>query len=397
MKSILKSLLFILIVALIFYGLFLYPGTIVISWFGYDIHTNIFAISIIALFIIMLVTVVKIWKRILFLLFNKINFNNTLSEYIQRIELASSFDKEIQLNLLNEIKNLRTLKLFSYLNSLMYKQNFNKVLKVIKKKEGKNKLESIIAYFKVEVHLIKGEIQEAINLCKFYLSSKKNMSWAFLKLLNISLKNNNNEHFEFLNNLLINRKVSLIETVVEQVVCLINYKLAEQEFCSNNDNISKRLNFLIKKYPNFIPAYSLLIKYLSSASKNEEAINILFLSWSYSVTYENSILLDSLFIIENKDVLIKEINNLYKSSKENNKNNLSILKLIVFTAYNDFISAQDSLVNIKSKNTSFFKLANLYEVVNEYNIKEGKEIIVDFANSLFLNWWNEYLKINSKP
>lgn len=397
MKSIIKNLLFILIVVLIFYGLFLYPGSIIISWFGYNIYTNVFAISLIALIVIVIISIIKIWKRAVFLLFNKINFNNTLSEYIQRIELAGSFDKEIQINLINEIKNLKTLKLFSYLNSLMYKQNYNKALKVIRKKEGKNKLESTIGYFKVEICLIKGERQEAINLCKFYLTGKKNISWAFLKLLNITLKENNNENFEFLNSLLVNRKVSLIEPVLQQVVCLINYKLAEQEFLDNNTNILKRLNFLIKKYPKFIPAYSLLIKYLSSVSKNEEAMNTLLTSWNYNIAYENSIVLDSLFVIEKKDILIKSISNLYKSSKEDNKNNLSILKLIVFTAYNDFISAQDTMVNIKNKNTSFYKIASLYQVVNEYNIKEGKKIIIDFANSLPLNWWNEYLKIDSMP
>ncbi|MGV3278851.1 hypothetical protein ACFX5K_04310 [Rickettsiales bacterium LUAb2] len=394
MRQFIKKLLFIVFVAVIFYILYLYPGSIVITWYNYQLVSTILALVVAIVGVLILLGIFKYINKIIYNIFSKINLNDTLADYIKYLELTSQFDKEIHLKLITEIENLKTLKFFVRLNELLKRKQYNRVQKLIKAKSNNPKLKNLLNFANIQIMLASNQIKEAADACRVYLSAKNKPAWAFLKLLEISLTYTKDDiiQFKFLNALIINKQIELSKTNVDKAYCLINYQIAALEYKSNPEQSFNTLISLVKRYPNFIPGYNLLLQYLLLQNKYKEIKEYIIKSWQYDISYENTILWEPYLQNEPQLINSKEIQRLLKDNKLDQNKKL-LLQTALHITSNKYLEAREDLQQITDTNTEIYKLVNLYITVKENNITNYQAMIKSFLSSLKLNWWNDYISL----
>lgn len=391
-----RFIFYIIIPILVLYWLYTEGSNIEITFGFYKFMASSVVLVLIIIVIFLITFFVKMVKNLFYALFVKIDLSATLADYIKNIEISSQFDKEIHLQLIKNVNDLKTLKMFVRLNELVQKRHFQKALSLIKHKRKNNKLKDLLNYTKVQIMLMGNRVEEAENICRYHLNEGKVLkSWAFLKLLDIFLNNNAKaSQFRLLSSLLTHKKNGLDKNSYNKVYCLIHYYIAKMEY--NNDVNSAYLSMvnLVKRYPSFIPAYTLIIKHLMSINKEEEAREYIVKSWGNNITYENTIAISNLLYEEDKDFYKKSVLKLLNSIKSHNtkKDEVLLLSAIVNTIYSNYIDAMDNVHNIKDTDSKLYKLTKLFIYLKENKISSLQDFIKDFANNIKINWWDEYIQ-----
>lgn len=391
LKKFLNKIIFAAIILAALYFVYSHNGLIELHWLGYTFYSSVAAIVLLILLVLVLRYVLRTTRKTWGLFFGRYNLKADLAKYTKNLDLSTPVQKEIENSLSKEIRDYKSLQIFSKLNHYIADKEYLKIAKIVKKHRHKTQWRSLLNYIEVKSLLSQGKLDKALQTCRHYLELDSSASWAFLMISQLALRHKLIHYLEFLHDWAQTHRVKAAPLVLDKIYCLINYTLITEQ--PNTAEFVKRLKHLIKRYPTFTPAYTALAKhYARTGGGTKEAVQLIVKSWYHNITYENTVSCDNLFLLSFKEDLIGQAKNLLNNMHTPaGLDRVRLLLVVLYAAYGDFMNVRTELLQIETKSDYFYKVVQLYVQLKEHYTGVDLNLMLGLASDLApMSWWNAF-------